>query len=136
VSQRFGQLDKREKQVVRLWQSGHISPGSILLYLQWVRRYYAYCQLHHLDEAAELTLDGARRFTQAYVGPEPRDEWAPVVVSLRKMRFTGKAHSGPYGPLQPQTSDPNSLAYDFWCAVRRHGFSAGANPARQDRSSR
>jgi integrase/recombinase XerD len=72
VSQRFGQLDKREKQVVRLWQSGHISPGSILLYLQWVRRYYAYCQLHHLDEAAELTLDGARRFTQAYVGPRTK----------------------------------------------------------------
>src|SRR5260370_41764640 len=24
-----------------------------------------------------------------------------------------------------------ALAYDFWCAVRRHGFSAGANPARQ-----
>ena len=24
-----------------------------------------------------------------------------------------------------------SLAYDFWCAVRRHGFSVGANPARQ-----
>jgi hypothetical protein len=29
-----------------------------------------------------------------------------------------------------------TLAYDFWCAVRRHGFSAGANPARQGRSSR
>jgi integrase/recombinase XerD len=72
VSQRFGHLDKREIQVVRLWQSGHISSGSILLYLQWVRRYYVYCQQHQLDEAAELTLDGARRFTQGYVGPRTK----------------------------------------------------------------
>jgi len=78
VSQRFGHLDRREKQVVQLWQSGHISPGSILLYLQWVRRFHAYCQQHDLDEAAELTLDGARRFTQAYVGPRTK---GPVSAS-------------------------------------------------------
>jgi len=73
-------LDRREKEVVRLWRSGHISPGSILVYLQWVRRFYVYCQQHHLDEASQLTLDGAMRFGHGYVGPRTK---GPVGTSSR-----------------------------------------------------
>ena len=35
------------------------------------------------------------------------------------------------GQMERSTQPPKALAYDFWCAVQRHGFSAGANPARQ-----
>jgi len=68
VIQKIVHLDKREKEVVRLWQSGDISLGSARTYLDWVRRFCAYCRLLGLDEAAELTLEGAKRFALSYVG--------------------------------------------------------------------
>src|SRR6202011_133142 len=59
-------------EVVRFWRSGHLARNSMLVYLQWVRRFRVYCQRHHLDETSHLTLDGAHRFTQHYVGPRKK----------------------------------------------------------------
>ncbi len=59
---------------------GHISSGSIFLYLQWVHRFNLYCQQHELDEASQLTLDGATRFGRLYVGPRAN---GPVGLSSR-----------------------------------------------------
>lgn len=64
--------DEREREVVRLWRNGHLSRGTTITYLQWVRLYRAYCRQRHIDETAELTLDGAERFTRAYVGPRKK----------------------------------------------------------------
>jgi integrase/recombinase XerD len=64
--------DEREREVVRLWQNGHLSRGTTITYLHWVRLFRAYCRNRRLDEAAELTLDGAVRFTRAYVGPRKK----------------------------------------------------------------
>ena len=36
------------------------------VYLQWIKRFRAYCARHELDERAELTLSGARRFIARY----------------------------------------------------------------------
>jgi integrase/recombinase XerD len=58
-----------EQAVARLWKKNRISPGSIVIYLQWVRRFRAYCQRRHLEETSQLTLEGLRRFLHAYVGP-------------------------------------------------------------------
>ena len=73
-------LDKRERDVVRLWHRGHISSGSSFLYLQWVRRFSLYCRQHELDEASQLTLDGAMRFGRFYVGPRAN---GPVGLNSR-----------------------------------------------------
>ena len=64
--------DKRERDVVRSWQRSLLSPGSVLVYLQWVRRFRSYCRQHHLDEISQLTLDGAIRFTHTYIGPRTK----------------------------------------------------------------
>ena len=64
--------DEREREVVRLWRNGHLGRGTTVTYLQWVRLYRAYCRQRHIDETAELTLDGAVRFTRAYVGPRKK----------------------------------------------------------------
>lgn len=40
--------------------------SSARQYLQWVRRFRAYCAQRHLDERTELTLKGARRFVTWY----------------------------------------------------------------------
>lgn len=76
--QQIAHLDRREKEVVRLWQNGDISLGSARTYLDWVRRFCAYCRLLGLDETAELTLEGAMRFALSYVG---RRKKGPVRAS-------------------------------------------------------
>jgi integrase/recombinase XerD len=78
VIQQLAHLDKREKEVVRLWRSGDISLGSARTYLHWVRRFRAYCHRRGLDEAAELTLEGATRFALSYVGRRTK---GPVLAS-------------------------------------------------------
>jgi len=69
--------DDRERAVVRLWRRNHLSPGSIVAYLQWIRRFRAYCQRRHLDEASQLTLKGVKQFTRAYVGPRTKGPVGP-----------------------------------------------------------
>jgi integrase/recombinase XerD len=66
--------------VVQLWRSDRLSPGTLAIYLQWVHRFRTYCNERGLDETAQLTLDGARRFAQAYVGPRTG---GPVAVQSR-----------------------------------------------------
>lgn len=72
VSQHPCYRDEREKQVVQLWRGGDISPGTVRTYLDWVRRFYAYCERRGLDDVAELTLKGAWRFARSYVGPRTK----------------------------------------------------------------
>jgi len=55
--------------VVRLWRSSHLSPGTLVIYLQWVHRFRTYCNQRGLDEMSQLTLEGARHFGQDYAGP-------------------------------------------------------------------
>lgn len=70
--------DKPERDVVRSWRRSLLSSGSVLLDLQWVRRFRSYCQRSRLEETSELTLDGAMRFAHAYTGPRTM---GPVGVS-------------------------------------------------------
>lgn len=51
----------------RVWHADRcVQDSSAGMYLQWVRRFRAYCGRRRLDERAELTLDGARRFIAWY----------------------------------------------------------------------
>jgi site-specific recombinase XerD len=53
--------------MLRVWRADRcVQNSSTGLYLQWIKRFRAYCAHHKLDERAELTLDGARRFTAWY----------------------------------------------------------------------
>ena len=61
--------DGREREVVRSWRSSLLSQGTLVIYLQWVRRFRSYCKERGLDEASQLTLEGALRFAQDYAGP-------------------------------------------------------------------
>jgi integrase/recombinase XerD len=65
-------IDRRERAVVELWRKGHLTPGTIVIYLQWVRRFLTYCDKRKLQETEQLTAVGARRFTHAYTGPRLR----------------------------------------------------------------
>jgi integrase/recombinase XerD len=53
--------------MLRVWHADRCVRGSSAgLYLQWVRRFRAYCEQREFDERTELTLDGARRFIAWY----------------------------------------------------------------------
>jgi integrase/recombinase XerD len=67
-------IDSRERAVVKLWRKGHLSSGTIVIYLQWVRRFRTYCDKRKLLETEQLTAVGVRRFTRVYVGPRLRGQ--------------------------------------------------------------
>jgi integrase/recombinase XerD len=51
----------------RVWRADRcVQASSAGVYLQWIQRFRAYCEQHKRDERAELTLEGARRFTASY----------------------------------------------------------------------
>ena len=58
----------RESAVIGLWRKGHLSSGTIVVYLHWVRRFLVYCEHRRLRETEQLTADGVGRFTRAYAG--------------------------------------------------------------------
>jgi integrase/recombinase XerD len=65
----FALIDEREHSVVRIWRDGHLSEGSIRLYLGWIRRFRRYCQRRLVIETDQLTLTAVKRFTADYIGP-------------------------------------------------------------------
>lgn len=62
-------VDDRERAAVDLWRKGHLRSGTIQIYLQWVRRFRAFCERRKLDEAEQLTREGVRHFVRRYAGP-------------------------------------------------------------------
>lgn len=62
-------IDDRERDVVNLWRRGHLSNGTIVNYLHWVRRFRSYCLRQGHVETQELTACGVRRFIDSYRGP-------------------------------------------------------------------
>lgn len=72
MSGRLRLHNAQERDVVKVWRDGHLSPRTILVYLQWVRRFRSHCQEHGVSDTDQLTLVGAVRFGQAYVGPRKK----------------------------------------------------------------
>lgn len=65
-------VDSRERAVVGLWRQGHLSAGTIVIYLQWVRRFRTYCEKRGLRETEHRTAVGIQRFIRGYAGPRLR----------------------------------------------------------------
>jgi site-specific recombinase XerD len=55
------------KDMLRIWRADRcVQDSSAGVYLQWIKRFRAYCTQHELDERAELTLNGTQRFVASY----------------------------------------------------------------------
>jgi site-specific recombinase XerD len=53
--------------MLRIWRGDRcVQASSANGYLHWIRRFRVYCAQRKLDERAELTLEGARRFIASY----------------------------------------------------------------------
>ena len=58
-----------------VWRADHcVQDSSAGVYLQWIRRFRVYCSQRNLDERAELTLAGARRFSREPLRVEVEDQ--------------------------------------------------------------
>lgn len=54
-------------EILRVWRADRcVKDSSAGLYLQWIMRFRAHCAKRGLNERAELTLGGARRFVASY----------------------------------------------------------------------
>jgi hypothetical protein len=69
MNERLTTNDDRERAVLAFWRKGHLSNGTIVNYLLWVRRFIIYCNKRKLLETEHLTATGVRRFALAYIGP-------------------------------------------------------------------
>lgn len=100
--------DERERQVAGVWQRNGVSPGTTQTYLQWIRLFRADCLRRHLSDTAELTRDGATRFSGRYRG---RRKGGRVGTSSRRIGRTAlRAWAYALGslgvPLQPWQPTP------------------------------
>ncbi len=69
MNEHLAVTDERERAVVEFWRKGHLSAGTMVIYLQWVRRFRLYCRKHKHIENEQLTAAGVRRFVRSYSGP-------------------------------------------------------------------
>lgn len=67
VAQHIVEALPDQEDILRVWRADRCVRGSSAgVYLQWIRRFRAYCARQGLDERGELTLSGARRFIKHY----------------------------------------------------------------------
>jgi integrase/recombinase XerD len=69
VNEQLRAIDPREDVIVDLWRKGHLSRGTIVNYLYWVRRFRKYCERRSLVETEQLTVSRVGRFLGVYAGP-------------------------------------------------------------------
>lgn len=66
-TQRSERTPPRVQDILRVWGGDRgVSAGTAQQYLLWIGRFQHYCCILGLDEASELTHDGARRFQAWY----------------------------------------------------------------------
>ncbi|MGE0580191.1 MAG: tyrosine-type recombinase/integrase [Reyranella sp.] len=62
-----GAAEVTVEDIRRIWRADRsVQDSSADHYLQWIKRFRLYCARHGLEEPAELTLSGARRFIAWY----------------------------------------------------------------------
>lgn len=119
-------VDDRERAVVELWRRGHLSSGTIQVYLQWFRRFRAYCGKRKLAETEQLSLVGVRQFTRAYAGPRlmgrriARSSCDAARNALHAWACALRALGAPLPPWRTRDTSPALLPLlNEYCKYRR-----------------
>lgn len=118
-------IDGQEGSVVELWRKGGLSPGTMVIYLQWVRRFRRYCSKRDLHEAEHLTAVGVRRFARTYTGPRlGRQRSSPASCgvannALHAWACALGALGTPLPPWREKKASPLSPLLREYCHYRR-----------------
>lgn len=95
--------------ILRVWRGDRcVSASSAQQYLYWIGRFRHYCRALGLDEAAELTLVGVKRF-QAWYTPSRKINAAHLGLassSIRSLRRVHEVMGKPVPPWQPVERRP------------------------------
>ena len=87
--------------ILRVWRDDRcVSASSAQQYLQWIGRFRRYCRALGLDEAAELTRDGAKRF-QAWYARSRTINAAHVGLAISSVRSLRRVHAVMGKPVPP-----------------------------------
>jgi site-specific recombinase XerD len=95
--------------VLRIWRTdGCLRDSSAAVYLQWIRRFYAYSVRYGIDEHAELTQEGADRFIAWYAAQRRLDprRLGGVRTALRALSRVYQAMGYPTPPWKAPRSAP------------------------------
>jgi integrase/recombinase XerD len=79
--------------ILRVWRDDRcVGANSAQQYLQWIGRFRRYCRAIGVDEAAELTRDGAKRF-QAWYARSRKLNAAHLGLAISSVRSLHRVHA-------------------------------------------
>lgn len=92
------------RDILRVWRGDRcVCESSAQQYLQWIGRFRRYCRALGLDEAAELTRDGVKRF-QAWYGRSRQINTASLGLASSSMRSLRRVYEIMGMPVPPWRS--------------------------------
>lgn len=115
----------RAQDILRVWRGDRcVSAGTAQQYLQWIGRFQKYCRAFGLDEAAELTHDGARRFQAWYassrqIGTAHLGLAGSSVRSLRRVYEVMGMPVPPWRPIEPRPPPASVVLRDYASQLRQ-----------------
>lgn len=112
--------------IQRVWRGDRcVSASSAQQYLQWIGRFRRYCRVLGLDEAAELTRDGVKRF-QAWYARSRKINNAHLGLASSSMRSLRRVHEvmgmplPPWRPIERRPPPATAVLRDYVAHLGQH----------------
>ena len=109
----------RAQDILRVWRGDRcVSAGTAQQYMQWIGRFQKYCRSLGLDEAGELTHNGAKRFQAWYAGSRQISIAhlglaSSSVRSLRRVYEVMGMQVPPWRPIEPRPPPTVAVLRDY-----------------------
>jgi integrase/recombinase XerD len=114
------------QEILRVWRADRcVGSSSALQYLQWIGRFRRYCQALGLDEGAELTRDGAKRF-QAWYARSRKVNVAHLGLARSSMRSLRRVHEAmgmsvpQWKPIERRRPPGTAILRDYAAHLEHH----------------
>lgn len=114
------------RDILRVWRDDRcVSASSAQQYLQWIGRFRRYCHALGLDEGAELSRDGVKRFQDWYTRSRKINtaHLGLASSSMRSLRLVHEVMGMPVPPWQPIECRPppvTAVLRDYAAHLRQH----------------
>lgn len=123
-TQRYERMPSTED-ILRVWRGDRcVRASTAQQYLQWISWFKKYCRALGLDEAAELTHDGARRF-QAWYASSHQISTANLGLTGSSVRALRRVYEvmgmpvPPWRPIEPSPPPAGVVLRDYASQLRQ-----------------
>lgn len=124
-TQRSERTPPRAQDILRVWDGDRgVSAGTAQQYLLWIGRFQHYCCILGLDEASELTHDGAKRF-QVWYASSHQINTAHLGLAGSSVRSLGRVYEvmgmpvPPWRPIDPRPPPEGAVLRDYASQLRQ-----------------